>query len=75
MESRDYLLERIEEAGGCVPLDRLALGSQCGFASTAAGNPLTAGDQWRNLELVAELAREVWGGQRAGIADIIPLCR
>ena len=32
------------------------------FASTAAGNPLTAGDQWRNLELVAEVAREVWGG-------------
>ena len=62
VESRGYLLERIEEASGYVPLDRLALSPQCGFASTAAGNLLTADDQWRKLELVAEVAREVWGG-------------
>ena len=62
VESRDYLLERIEEASGYVPLDRLALSPQCGFASTAAGNLLTEDDQWRKLELVAEVAREVWGG-------------
>ena len=61
VETRDYLLERIEEAGGYVPLDRLALSPQCGFASTAAGNLLTEDDQWRKLELVAEVAREVWG--------------
>lgn len=53
---------RCEEASGCVPLGHLALSPQCGFASTAAGNPLTAGDQWRKLALVAEVAREVWGG-------------
>ena len=62
VESREYLLERIEEASGYVPLDRLALSPQCGFASTAAGNLLTEDDQWRKLELVAEVAREVWGG-------------
>ena len=61
VESRDYLLERIEEASGYVPLDRLALSPQCGFASTAAGNLLTEDDQWRKLELVAEVAGEVWG--------------
>ena len=62
VESRDYLLERIEEASRYVPLDRLALSPQCGFASTAAGNQLTEDDQWRKLELVAEVAREVWDG-------------
>ena len=61
MESRDYLLERIEEASGYVPVNRLALSPQCGFASTAAGNLLTEDDQWRKLELVAEVAGEVWG--------------
>ena len=62
IESRDYLLERIEEASGYVPVERLALSPQCGFASTAAGNLLTEDDQWRKLELVAEVAGEVWGG-------------
>ncbi len=62
VESRDYLLERIEEASGYVPVERLALSPQCGFASTAAGNLLTEDDQWRKLELVAEVAGEVWGG-------------
>lgn len=62
VETRDYLLERIEEASGYVPVERLALSPQCGFASTAAGNLLTEDDQWRKLELVAEVAGEVWGG-------------
>ena len=62
VETRDYLLERIEEASGYVSVDRLALSPQCGFASTAAGNLLTEDDQWRKLELVAEVAGEVWGG-------------
>lgn len=61
LESRDYLLERIEEASAYVPVENLALSPQCGFASTAAGNLLTEDEQWRKLELVAEVAREVWG--------------
>ena len=62
LESRGYLLARIEEGSAYVPVERLALSPQCGFASTAAGNLLTEEDQWRKLELVAEVAREVWGG-------------
>ena len=62
LESRGYLLARIEEASAYVPVERLALSPQCGFASTTAGNLLTEEDQWRKLELVAEVAREVWGG-------------
>ena len=61
LESQDELLRRIEEAARYVPLERLALSPQCGFASVAAGNLLTADDQWRKLELVVSTARKVWG--------------
>ena len=61
LESKDHLLRRIEEASRYVPVERLALSPQCGFASTLAGNLLTEDDQWRKLELVVETAREVWG--------------
>jgi len=63
LESRDTLLRRIDEASKFVPVERLALSPQCGFASVAAGNLLTEDDQRRKLELVAETAREVWGSQ------------
>jgi methionine synthase II (cobalamin-independent) len=45
-----------------VPLERLAISTQCGFASTAEGNPLTQEEQWRKLELVAQVARTAWAG-------------
>lgn len=61
LESQDALCRRIEQAAKYVPLDRLALSPQCGFASVAAGNLLSADDQWRKLELVAQIARRVWG--------------
>ncbi len=61
LESADYLIERIEEASAYVPLERLALSPQCGFASTAAGNLLSEEDQWSKLELVADTCRQVWG--------------
>ena len=60
LESQDYLVERIEEASQYVPVERLALSPQCGFASTAPGNLLTEDEQWRKLELVAETCRRVW---------------
>jgi 5-methyltetrahydropteroyltriglutamate--homocysteine methyltransferase len=61
LESKDHLLRRIEEASRYVPVERLALSPQCGFASTLAGNLLTEDDQWKKLELVVNTAREVWG--------------
>jgi 5-methyltetrahydropteroyltriglutamate--homocysteine methyltransferase len=67
LESRDDLLRRIDAAAEFVPIERLALSPQCGFASDFRGNPITEGDQWRKLELVASVAREVWGGVAAGV--------
>ena len=61
LESEDELKRRIEEAATYVPLERLALSPQCGFASTEEGNLLTAAEQEAKLRLVAETAREVWG--------------
>jgi len=61
LESRDDLRRRIDEAAKIVPLDRLALSPQCGFASTHEGNRLTPDDQRLKLELVARTAKEVWG--------------
>jgi len=61
LEHMDDLKRRIEEASRFVPLDRLALSPQCGFASTLEGNLLTPADQEAKLRLVAETAREVWG--------------
>ena len=60
LESKDDLKRRIDEAAKFVPMERLALSPQCGFASTIEGNPLTEDDQRRKLELVAQTAHEVW---------------
>jgi 5-methyltetrahydropteroyltriglutamate--homocysteine methyltransferase len=61
LESQDALRRRIDEAAKFVPLENLALSTQCGFASVAAGNLLSMDDQWRKLALVADTARKVWG--------------
>ena len=61
LESKDELKHRIEQASEFVPLDRLALSPQCGFASTIEGNLVTPADQEAKLRLVAETAQEVWG--------------
>jgi 5-methyltetrahydropteroyltriglutamate--homocysteine methyltransferase len=61
LEPVDELRRRIDAAARLVPLERLALSPQCGFASTAPGNPLTPDEQRRKLELVVDVARRVWG--------------
>jgi len=61
LETKDELKKRIEEATKYVPLERLALSSQCGFASTEEGNLLTTADQDAKLKLVVDTAKEVWG--------------
>ena len=61
LESATDITKRVDEASRVVPLDQLALSPQCGFASTAPGNPLTAEDQEKKLRLVVEVAEKVWG--------------
>ena len=61
LEDKDLLKRRLDEASKYVPLEQICLSPQCGFASTADGNALTAEDQAAKLRLVVEVAREVWG--------------
>ena len=63
LESVDELRRRIDEAARYVPLDRLALSPQCGFASTMEGNLISPERQREKLARVAETARLVWGHQ------------
>jgi 5-methyltetrahydropteroyltriglutamate--homocysteine methyltransferase len=63
LESKDVLKRRIDLAAFHVPLDRLALSTQCGFASTEEGNAVTPEEQAAKLRLVAETAMEIWGNR------------
>jgi len=60
LEDGDAVEKRIREATAYVPLERLALSPQCGFASGEAGNPLTPEEQAAKLRLIGRLARRVW---------------
>ena len=60
LEDKDAVTARIHEAAKYIPLDRLYLSPQCGFASCEIGNKLTEEQQWAKLRLVREIAQEVW---------------
>jgi 5-methyltetrahydropteroyltriglutamate--homocysteine methyltransferase len=62
LEPYDELARRIEEASVHVPLERLCLSPQCGFASTMEGNALTEDEQWAKLAHVVDVAGRVWSG-------------
>jgi len=60
LEDPAALKRRIEEATKFIDLARLAIGPQCGFASTAAGNPLTEDQERAKLKLLVDVAAKVW---------------
>ena len=60
LEDKDKVIARIREAAKYIPLERLCLSPQCGFASCEIGNKLTEEQQWAKLALVKEIAEEVW---------------
>ncbi|MBL8552479.1 MAG: cobalamin-independent methionine synthase II family protein [Hyphomonadaceae bacterium] len=60
LESVDELRRRVDEAAKYLPLEQLAIGTQCGFASSDLGNLLSMDDQRRKLELIATVARSIW---------------
>ncbi len=61
LEDKDMLKRRIEEASQYVDIDQLGISGQCGFSSTEEGNDLTIDEQKAKLELIVEVADEVWG--------------
>jgi 5-methyltetrahydropteroyltriglutamate--homocysteine methyltransferase len=60
LEKIDDLKRRVEQASRSIDLERLAIGPQCGFASTVAGNPLTEADERAKLSLAVEAANSIW---------------
>ena len=61
MESKDELKRRVDEASRYVDIDQLALSPQCGFSSNAVGNLITVEDQIAKIQLVLDVAEEIWG--------------
>ena len=60
LEDIDVVRRRIDEASGYVPLDRLGISPQCGFASAVTGNPISYDDEVAKLRLVVETAAKTW---------------
>ena len=61
LEDKQLVIDRIHDAAKYIPLERLYLSPQCGFASCEIGNKLNEEEQWAKLRLVKEVAEEVWG--------------
>lgn len=61
LEDPEQIKRRIAEAQKYLPLERLCLSPQCGFASTEEGNRLTEEDQWNKIRLIRKTAAEIWG--------------
>jgi 5-methyltetrahydropteroyltriglutamate--homocysteine methyltransferase len=61
LENKDDLKRQIEDATRFIDIDQLGISGQCGFSSTEEGNNLTLDEQQRKLELIVEVADEVWG--------------
>jgi 5-methyltetrahydropteroyltriglutamate--homocysteine methyltransferase len=60
LESLASLTEKVTEATRYVPLERLAVSPQCGFASSIVGNNISPEDQRRKLRLLTETAAALW---------------
>jgi 5-methyltetrahydropteroyltriglutamate--homocysteine methyltransferase len=69
LETETELKVRIDKASRYVPLERLALSPQCGFASTMEGNRISHEQQRSKLELVGRVANSVWGRNQAPNTD------
>lgn len=61
LEDRQIIIDRIHQASRYIPIERLCLSPQCGFASCEIGNKLTEEEQWAKIALVQSIAKEVWG--------------
>lgn len=61
LEAGEAVRSRIQAAARHYPLEQLALSTQCGFASTLAGNPIDEVTQTEKLRAVVDIARDVWG--------------
>jgi 5-methyltetrahydropteroyltriglutamate--homocysteine methyltransferase len=60
-ETEDELEARVREAAERIDLERLGVGTQCGFATSVLGNAVTVDDERRKLAVIARTADRIWG--------------
>ncbi|MGH7887148.1 MAG: vitamin-B12 independent methionine synthase [Candidatus Binatia bacterium] len=60
LETMEWLTQRIADARRYLPIERLGLSPQCGFASSVIGNKIGADDQQKKLALVTSTAQTLW---------------
>jgi 5-methyltetrahydropteroyltriglutamate--homocysteine methyltransferase len=60
-ETEDELEARVRDAAERIELDRLGIGTQCGFSTSVVGNALTVDDERRKLATIARAAERIWG--------------
>ena len=60
IETVEELSARIRDASRFLPLERLALSPQCGFATSIGGNEITLEQERTKLQTIVETAANVW---------------
>ena len=60
LEDKNNITSRIRESTRYIPINRLCISPQCGFASTEEGNILSEEQQWNKLRFIKEIADEIW---------------
>jgi methionine synthase II (cobalamin-independent) len=60
LEDKEVIKARVREAAQYIPLERLCLSPQCGFASTHHGNKLSEEQQWNKLKFIVDVSKEIW---------------
>jgi 5-methyltetrahydropteroyltriglutamate--homocysteine methyltransferase len=61
LESKADMMKRVESAARYIDLSNLAVSPQCGFASVDTGNPIAPVVQEQKLQLIVEVANDLWG--------------
>jgi 5-methyltetrahydropteroyltriglutamate--homocysteine methyltransferase len=60
-ETEQELSARVRDAGRLIPLERLAIGTQCGFSTSVVGNAISVDDERRKLTTINNTAERIWG--------------
>ncbi|MEG2505968.1 MAG: hypothetical protein RSB44_14950, partial [Carnobacterium sp.] len=60
LEKYEDIKARLDEALESIPLENLALSTQCGFASTEEGNDLTEEEEWAKLAHIKKIVDKIW---------------
>lgn len=61
LETESEIISRINTASKFIPLERLGLCLQSGFASMEEGNKISYDTQWKKIRLMNDVVKRIWG--------------